>query len=71
MIDTKRALRRHHKNRMKSKAKKVYHWLTEKQAIKAADHLKTCSCYMCGNPRKYKEGPTMQELRNAPPSSNW
>lgn len=68
--DKKRSLRRHYKNRMKTKAKKIYHWLKPEQAIKSADHLKVCSCYMCGNPRKFKEGPTIQELRHTPPSSN-
>jgi len=27
------------------------------------DHLKVCSCWMCGNPRKYYNSPTIQECR--------
>ena len=27
------------------------------------DHLKRCSCWMCGNPRKYGAGPPVQEQR--------
>ena len=58
-----RSLRRHHKNRMKAKAKKVYSDLPAELAIKMADHLKVCSCWACGNQRKYY-GPSIQELRN-------
>lgn len=29
----------------------------------ASVHLKGCSCYMCGNPRRHFGAPTIQELR--------
>jgi hypothetical protein len=34
------------------------HW-----AIWKHDHLKCCSCWMCGNPRKWYGDPTWQERR--------
>lgn len=37
--------------RMKRKARRVYPWLDHPEAI--ANHLRVCSCWMCGNPRKY------------------
>jgi|MudIll2142460700_1097286.scaffolds.fasta_scaffold00083_5 hypothetical protein len=55
-----RAVRRAHLVRMKEKAKRVYHWSGDR-AIKFANHLKSCSCSMCGNPRHYGQGPTRQE----------
>ena len=54
-----RAWRRHHSFRMKEKAKKVFYW--HPKAIYYADNLKPCSCYMCGNPRKYWDEKTFQE----------
>lgn len=47
----KRAARRHHKERMKAKAQRVYPWSDMPE--KLADHLAECSCPMCGNPRKH------------------
>lgn len=61
--NTKRALRRHHLNRMKAKASKVYWWHEPERAAKWANHLAACSCYMCGNPRKWWNESTMQERR--------
>lgn len=43
-----RAKRRHHLNRMKRKAK-----LFGDGYAKLYNHLASCSCYMCGNPRKH------------------
>lgn len=60
--DKKRALRRHHKQRMKNKAIRVYYFHTPETAIKYADHLAICSCYGCGNQRQYV-GPPIRELR--------
>ena len=54
MKDTKRARRRRHHRRMKAKARRVY---PHDHAAKAANHLKVCSCWMCGNPRRYGETP--------------
>tara|TARA_R110000823_G_scaffold115491_4_gene238178 strand:+ start:1873 stop:2073 length:201 start_codon:yes stop_codon:yes gene_type:complete len=35
----------------------------QKEAVKRHDHAATCSCWMCGNPRKYFKEKTMQERR--------
>lgn len=58
------AIRRHHKWRMKAKALKYYP--DQPSAVRLADHLKSCSCVMCGNPRRFfkrAERLTMQERR--------
>lgn len=67
MIDTiepevkKRALRRHHNERMKVRTRKMFsRWgHTEKEMEGSIDrcynNITRCSCYMCGNPRKYGE----------------
>lgn len=65
--DKKRALRRHHKQRMKAKAIRVYYFHTPENAIKHADHLKVCSCYGCGNPRHYGGGMPICDLRKIDP----
>lgn len=54
-----RALRRHHAQRMKTKAKAV----TYNGDIKVADHLAACSCMLCGNPRKWYGTKTLQEIK--------
>lgn len=62
---TKRANRRQKNLNVKVKAKKIYKEQGDK-AIKYADHLKTCSCHMCGNQRRYAKGEeklTMQERK--------
>ena len=70
MKDTKRALRRHHRQRMIARARRVMWYLafndTERHewARRNHDHMKVCSCWMCGNPRK-REGPTTQERRQS------
>ena len=51
-----RARRRSEKERMKRKAERIG------LSTDLADHLKSCSCYLCGNARKH-HGPTRQELR--------
>ena len=33
-----------------------------KMALRLHDHLKVCSCWMCGHRRRY-QGPTVQELK--------
>ena len=71
MKDTKRALRRHHRRRMIAHARHVLSTIygreyTAEELKRAArryhDHLKMCSCYLCGNRRKWG-GPTLQERR--------
>lgn len=54
-----RAERRHHLARMKAKAKRVYP--DNYKAIKYANHLKVCSCFLCGNARKHY-GPKLKEV---------
>lgn len=56
-----RAVRRHHLERMKSKARKVY-WFNSNPE-KLANHLAACSCAMCGNPRKYFKEETRAEYK--------
>ncbi len=73
----KRSIRRHHSERMKAKARKVAQqsWgyrvdlgmaaaeveRLSSRAEKFSDHLASCSCYMCGNPRKWFEERTRAE----------
>lgn len=60
-----RAQRRHHAERMKARAKRIY---PHDPCAKNADHLAKCSCCMCGNPRRHfsgKDGLTVQERRAA------
>jgi len=70
---SKRANRRHHLKRMKSKVKRIYKDLhmfnneedLENFSVKNANHMKNCSCSMCGNPRhhlKGKEKKTKKEI---------
>jgi hypothetical protein len=68
----KRAERRSQKERMLRKAlrKVEAYYVTEdfqewkeRWARKHADNLASCSCHMCGNPRKYWNEPTIQEKR--------
>lgn len=57
-------IRRHHKWRMKAKALRVYP--DQPDAIRLADHLKNCSCILCGNPRRFRKRAarlTLQERR--------
>lgn len=71
-----RGVRRHHQDRMKQRVKNrfiniyrdtYYKNLPEdelKEAIACqAVNRKKCSCYMCGNPRKYFNEKTIQELK--------
>ena len=63
-----RSLRRHHLARMKARARRTYRLVPAAIAVKDADHLATCSCWMCGNPRRYSKGTerlTLQERRGA------
>ena len=55
----KRSVRRHHKQRMKDEIKDKYlnNWqykdVDERTLGIESDTQKRCSCWMCGNPRKY------------------
>ena len=62
----KRAARRHHKARMKKRAVRIYSQdpiSAPENASRWGDHITVCSCYMCGNPRKWFGEKTMQEKR--------
>lgn len=53
--------RRNDKMRMKRKARKIYNHASFPD--KYADHLAVCSCWMCGNPRKFFNEKTRQEKK--------
>lgn len=60
-----RSVRRHHLQRMKARAAKIgkrQGWIRSK--ILCAEHMASCSCWMCGNPRKYFGEPTIQEIKS-------
>src|SRR5688572_12656464 len=65
----KRALRRHHRQRMLRCALRslVLSWLRDDErrhaALRRYDNLARCSCWMCGNPRRYEGRVTLQEQR--------
>ena len=64
-----RAYRRHHNARMLQRAKrKLSEWngpeWAELAASRWADNMAKCSCYMCGNPRRYFNQLTFQEIRS-------
>lgn len=67
MKNKKRALRRQHKQNKKNKALKVaketWHLAVPEYVIKDVDHMASCSCWVCGNPRKYFKKLTLQEKR--------
>ena len=68
MKDTRRALRRHHRQRMIASALKSWNIVglpeedRRQRALRRYDNMQWCSCYLCGHRRKY-QGPTIQELR--------
>lgn len=80
-----RAERRHHHKRMLEKVKsfsiyKYFFWSEDsklRHQKKVAETRKPCSCWMCGNPRRYfKDKKTMQEkrqeyIKNDDDSDNW
>lgn len=64
MKNLKRGLRRHHDARLK--AARRFHWGRDirhdaKSIGKAIDTPCPCSCWMCGNPRRYFKERTLQE----------
>ena len=74
MKSTMRALRRHHRERMIQRALRccaLSYTLSEvedpqfrrKLVLGWYDNLAKCSCWMCGNPRKYEGLITIQEQR--------
>jgi hypothetical protein len=65
-----RAARRHHRDRMIERAKRslMYRDMPTPDrdtfALKNHDHLASCSCWMCGNPRRHLGEMTIQEQRD-------
>ena len=61
------ALRRHHVQRIKAKVKKYrvldYKGVNDKDIGIIAKTHQLCSCYCCGNPRKWFKEKTIQEKR--------
>ena len=53
MSERKRERRRRDLARMKAKALRVLDFKGAERAIKQAEHLAACSCWMCGNPRRF------------------
>jgi hypothetical protein len=70
MKSDKRALRRHHRQRMIRRALRSYvlRWeedreIQRERVLRWYNNLAKCSCWMCGNPRKYEGRVTVQEQR--------
>lgn len=71
MRRTKRALRRHHKERLKQKRKRYWGYETDYSPEKMDDRTlgmvvntaHPCSGYCCGNPRKWFGELTIQERK--------
>lgn len=65
MKNFKRSIRRHHIKRLKNKRKK-YHggWASESSRAKGMvlHSPCLCSCYMCGNPRKFQRERSLKEI---------
>lgn len=67
MKNQKRAIRRYHKLRMKKRARRIYYDNPPGVAERFGDHIKHCSCWQCGNPRRYFKGGckiTKQEIKS-------
>ena len=76
MKDMKRALRRHNIERLKNKRKNYWGWpshdgfdprnpiveMPQEFQSFIVNTPKPCSCYACGNPRKYCKEKTFQEM---------
>lgn len=65
-----RAWRRHHTERMKLRARrKIEQWGYENPSparigLWYSTHGQACSCWGCGNPRKWFDQRTLQEIRH-------
>ena len=67
MKSNRRSVRRHHASRLKLNRR--FHWgrdLSRNPKVwgKVVNTPATCSCWMCGNPRKYNGELTVQELKH-------
>lgn len=68
MKSMKRALRRHHRQRMIRRAFWALRWMQQPddrrdRAVRWCNNLANCSCDLCGNPRTFFDRITTQELR--------
>ncbi|QIG71385.1 hypothetical protein EVB32_259 [Rhizobium phage RHph_TM39] len=65
-----RAVRRHHRKRLREN-RKIYHgglqWVIDREKAKSfrVNTPTPCSCHMCGNPRKFFKELTIQERKFA------
>ena len=63
---SKRAIRRHHYQRLKKKRINNICWLHNLSYREVGIYINTpkvCSCWMCGNPRKHFNEKTFQEKK--------
>ena len=63
-----RAIRRHHEQRIKRRVRRYYGGYAAelpRHLGRIAHSRQRCSCWMCGNPRRYLGEPTLQERRAA------
>lgn len=61
---SKRAIRRHHYSRLKKKRKNYWGWAeSDRKTGILANTPATCSCFMCGNPRRQIGEISLQEKR--------
>jgi len=58
-----RSLRRHHAKRLKKKRRDYRTAFNERNLVKVVNTPKPCSCFMCGNPRRYYGEKTIQEQK--------
>jgi len=61
------SLRRHHERRIKERMRSYYGGYARNNARalgKLAQSRSPCSCWMCGNPRRYSGESTLQERRS-------
>ncbi|BBH11723.1 hypothetical protein [Chromobacterium haemolyticum] len=59
-----RALRRHHVERLVKKRRRHFgRQLSPQESSKVVNTPTPCSCWMCGNPRKYFKQKTYQEQK--------
>ena len=61
-----RAVRRHHEERVKARVRSYYGGYARfrpRSIGRIAHARQLCSCFMCGNPRHYWGGGTLQERR--------
>lgn len=63
--DAKRALRRFHRKRLFKKRKNYwgYYWNNYEIGKIVINTPTPCSCFMCGNVRKYYDKKTVKEIR--------